>query len=60
MTVADLKVFLWVRFLRSGNLDHVPSDLPERHAAGLVALANGVANDDRVSAYYAMRAAKNA
>ena len=29
LTVADLKVFVWIRHLKSGVLDHVPADLPD-------------------------------
>ena len=36
LTVADLKVFLFVRYLRSGMLDHVPTDIPDRLAPNLV------------------------
>ncbi len=34
LTVADLKVFVWIRHLKSGQLDHVPVDLPDRVARG--------------------------
>ena len=30
LTVADLKVYLWIRHLKSGNLDHIPADLADR------------------------------
>lgn len=36
LTVADLKVMLWIQSLRSGTLDHVPTDLAERIAPHLV------------------------
>jgi len=36
LTVADLRVFLWVRHLRSGALDYVPKDLTDRLAPNLV------------------------
>lgn len=38
LTVADLKVFVWIRHLRSGQLDHVPVDLPDRVAPQLARL----------------------
>jgi prostaglandin-H2 D-isomerase / glutathione transferase len=38
LTVADLKVFVWIRHLRSGVLDHIPADLPDRVAPKLVEL----------------------
>lgn len=36
LTVADLRVFLWIRLFRKGTFDHVPTDLPERCAPKLV------------------------
>src|SRR3954464_1241578 len=32
LTVADLKVFVWIRRLKSGKLDYIPADLPDRIA----------------------------
>lgn len=55
MTVADLKAFVQTRSLRSGNLDHVPTDLVERLAPGLVEHQERIAGDPRVGAYYAAR-----
>jgi prostaglandin-H2 D-isomerase / glutathione transferase len=55
LTVADLKVFVWIRHLRSGVLDHIPADLPDRVAPKLVELLERVKNDPRVQAYYAKR-----
>ena len=55
LTVADLKVFLWVRHLRSGNLDHVPTDLIDRVAPELVAHFSRINEDPGVKAYYARR-----
>jgi glutathione S-transferase len=37
LTVADLKVFVWVRYLRGGVIDYLPTDLPDKHAPTLVA-----------------------
>lgn len=53
LTVADLKVFVDVRGLNSGRLDHVPTDLVERVAPALNAHAQRVANTPGVQAYYA-------
>ena len=53
LTVADLKVFVWIRHLKSGVLDHVPADLPDRVAPKLVEHYERVKNDPRVQAYYA-------
>jgi glutathione S-transferase len=53
LSVADLKVFVWIRHLRSGALDHVPTDLPDRVAPKLVEHYERVKTDPRVEAYYA-------
>ena len=53
LSVADLKVFVWIRHLRSGALDHVPTDLPDRVAPKLFEHYERVKNDPRVKAYYA-------
>jgi len=55
LTVADLKVFVWIRHLRSGQLDHVPVDLPDRVAPQLVAHHDRVKEHPAVKAYYAGR-----
>ena len=55
LTVADLKVFVQVRSLCSGNLDHVPTDLVDKLAPGLVAHKERVASDPRVVAWYESR-----
>jgi glutathione S-transferase len=55
LTVADLKVFVWIRHLKSGVLDHVPADLPDRVAPRLVEHYERIKNDRRVRAYYAKR-----
>ena len=53
LTVADLKVFVWIRHLKSGALDHMPADIPDRIAPKLVEHYERVKNDPRVVAYYA-------
>ena len=53
LSVADLKVFVWIRHLMSGALDHVPTDLPNRIAPKLVEHYERVKNDPGVKAYYA-------
>lgn len=55
LTVADLKVFVWIRHLRSGELDHVPVDLPDRVAPQLVEHYERVKEYPAVKAYYAER-----
>jgi glutathione S-transferase len=56
LTVADLKVYVQVRSLRAGTLDHVPTDLVDKLAPDLVRHDERVANDPIVTAYYAARA----
>ena len=53
LSVADLKVFVLIRHLKSGVLDHVPADLPDRVAPKLVEHYERIKNDPRVKAYYA-------
>jgi glutathione S-transferase len=53
LSVADLKVFVWIRHLKSGALDHVPADLPDRVAPKLVQHYERVKSEPRVKAYYA-------
>ena len=55
LTVADLKVFVWVRSLNSGILDHVPTDLTDRFAPLLLRHQERIAADPGVVAYYAGR-----
>jgi len=56
LTVADLKTFIQTRWLRSGTLDHVPTDLVDRLAPALAEHQERVAADPIVTAYYASRA----
>ena len=53
LSVADLKVFVFIRQLKSGVLDHVPADLPDRVAPRLVEHYGRVKTDPRIKAYYA-------
>lgn len=55
LTIADLRAFVQTRSLRSGFLDHVPIDLVDRVAPGLIAHQERVETDPRVAAYYAGR-----
>jgi len=55
-TVADLKVSGQIRFLRSGNLDHVPADLVDQLAPALVEHQERIQENPTVIAYYASRA----
>lgn len=56
LTVADLKVYVQIRSLRAGTLDHVPTDLVDKLAPGLVEHEKRVGNDPIVTAYYTARA----
>ena len=53
LTMADLKVAMLIRQLKSGVLDDVPTDIPDRIAPKLVEHHERVMNDPRVKAYYA-------
>ena len=53
LTVADLKVFVDVRGLNSGRLDHIPADLVEKVAPALNAHMQRIAQIPAVAAYYA-------
>ena len=53
LTIADLKVFVEMRGLNSGRLDHVPADLVETVAPALNAHLQRVAQNPAVVAYYA-------
>ncbi len=52
ITVADLKVFVWVRHLRSGNLDHIPTDLVDQTAPLLVKHMERITTNPKIVAYY--------
>ena len=58
LTVADLKVFIDVRTLNSGRLDHVPTDLVEKVAPALNAHMHRITQHPVVVAYYAKFGAK--
>jgi glutathione S-transferase len=58
LTVADLKVFVDVRGLNSGRLDHIPTDLVEQVAPALNVHMQRVAQLPAVVAYYAKFGAK--
>lgn len=55
LTIADLKVAMLIRQLRSGILDHLPTDLPDRVAPELVDHFQRVMKDPAIKAYYAKR-----
>jgi glutathione S-transferase len=53
LTVADLKVCTWIQHLRSGTLDHVPTDLADRVAPHLVDQFERIKTLPEIAAYYA-------
>ena len=53
LTVADLIVFVDIRGLNSGRLDHVPTDLVEKVAPALNAHLQRISSLPAVQAYYA-------
>jgi len=55
LTVADLKVYVWIKRLKSGSLDHVPSDLPDTVSPRLVRHMERMAIEPGVATYYAGR-----
>jgi glutathione S-transferase len=55
LTVADLKVYVQTRSLRSGRLDHVPADLVDRLAPRLAAHQDRIDQHPVVRAYYDSR-----
>lgn len=55
LTVADLKAFVQTLSLTSGTLDHVPTELVQEVAPGLVSHQERIAAEPRVAAYYANR-----
>lgn len=55
LTIADLKVFPVTRWLMSGELDHVPTDIVTQLAPQLVEHEKRVSSDPVVVAYYESR-----
>ena len=55
LTVADIKCFLWVRWLKSGALDHVPADIVDKHAPLLAKHLERIRSHPKIAAYYAAR-----
>ena len=55
LTVGDLKVWMMVRWLRSGVLDHMPKDLVDRVAPSLVKHAERLAAHPKIAEYYKAR-----
>ncbi|MDN3640953.1 glutathione S-transferase family protein [Simiduia curdlanivorans] len=56
LSVADLKVFVTTRWLCSGQLDHIPTDLVQELAPTILAHAQQIVNEPKIKAYYDQRA----
>ena len=55
LTVADLKVFVMLRWFSSGKLDHIPADLVEAVAPKLAAFVDRIAGTPAIAEYYKLR-----
>lgn len=53
LTVADLKMFVWITWLNSGQLDHIPTDLVARVAPKLNEHWQRIGQTPKIVAYYA-------
>ncbi|MBT1444021.1 glutathione S-transferase family protein [Shewanella sp. JM162201] len=58
LTIGDLKVFMLLRWLSSGMLDHIPADCVSRIAPSLAAYAARIAAEPVLTSYYESRAGK--
>jgi len=52
LSMADLKVFVWIRSLQSGILDHVPANLVERVTPKLAEHCERIGTHPGITAYY--------
>ncbi len=52
LTVADLVVFVWIRGLRKGLLDHIPADLVDKTVPLLVEHAERISKHPKILEYY--------
>lgn len=55
LTIADLRSFVQIRSLRSGNLEHIPTDLAQKVAPRLAEHQERIAGEPQVASYYASR-----
>ena len=55
LTVADIKCLMWVRWLKSGALDHIPPTIVDENAPLLAKHLERVRNQPKIAAYYAAR-----
>ncbi|MBL8444108.1 MAG: glutathione S-transferase family protein, partial [Zoogloeaceae bacterium] len=54
LTIADLKAFVILRWLASGKLDHIPTDLVASVAPKLATYTDRIAATPAIAAYYGM------
>jgi glutathione S-transferase len=55
LTVADLRVFVFLRMLQSGMLDHIPTDLAKQTAPLLAQFLERLSQHPKISEYYQSR-----
>ena len=48
-------MYVWIKRLKTGGMDHVPVDLPDKLAPALVRHMERVAGEPGIVAYYAGR-----
>jgi len=53
LTIADLKVFVFLQGLMSGQLDHIPTDLVAHHAPALAEHVQRISQTPAIVQYYA-------
>lgn len=52
LTVADLKVYVWIASLRSGMLDYIPADIADNTAPLLIEHYERIHKHPKISEYY--------
>ena len=52
LTMADLKVFVWLRHLLSGKIDYIPTDTLDQVAPQLLEFYARINNEPKISEYY--------
>ena len=57
LSIADFKVFMWTRYLQSGQFDYVPVDIVQKLSPALSMHCSRISAEPAVVAYYKKRAA---
>jgi len=57
ISIADLKLFQLVQWIKSGTLDHIPTTFSDAYPR-ITAIHTAVGEHDKVKAYYAAKAGK--